>query len=50
MTGVLFGVSATDARVFILTGGLVSIAGLLACQLPARRAGRVDPAALLREV
>jgi putative ABC transport system permease protein len=48
LTGLLFGVQATDAAAFLLTAlGLVAVA-LAACFVPARRALRVDPVSLLR--
>jgi predicted permease len=45
----LFGVSATDARIFLLACVPFVAAGLLACWLPARRAAAVDPMIALRD-
>ncbi len=45
----LFGVSPADPVTFLGALGLVVLAGLAACYVPARRAARVDPIAALRE-
>ena len=42
-------VKPTDPIVFALNAGLVMLVSLLACYLPARSAGRVDPMVVLRD-
>jgi putative ABC transport system permease protein len=44
----LYGVSPYDPGTFTVVAGLVAAAALVACYLPARRAARIDPLALLR--
>ena len=48
MSSLLFGVLATDKVTFILVALGLTIAGVCACYLPARRATKVDPLIALR--
>lgn len=48
MSSLLYGVSSTDAAIFLGATALVTIVASIACYLPARRAVRVDPLAALR--
>jgi putative ABC transport system permease protein len=48
MQSVVFGVSTHDPVTFVALPAVVSVATLLACVLPARRAARVDPVMTMR--
>ena len=49
LESILYGVSAWDPRVWLTLPALLVGVVLLACWLPARRASRTDPAAVLRQ-
>ena len=48
MSSLLFGVSTNDTARFIVVALILTVVGVLACYLPARRATRVDPLIALR--
>lgn len=47
--GLLFGVPSTDPATYGAVAGMLLLAGLLACWIPARRAARIDPLEALRQ-
>jgi len=49
ISDLLFGVSATEPRVFALVSAVVVTTGVLAAFIPARRAVRIDPTRALRD-
>jgi putative ABC transport system permease protein len=49
LSGLLFGVGATDPLTFVGVGVLLVLSATLASYLPARRASRMDPMVALRE-
>jgi putative ABC transport system permease protein len=49
LSGLLFGVAATDPTTVIVSTGVILLVTLMACWRPARRAARVDPMVALRE-
>jgi putative ABC transport system permease protein len=48
LTGLLFGVTATDPTTFVAVPLVLLLVALLACYLPARKATRIDPILALR--
>ena len=48
LESVLYGVTTTDPRTFMLAPAILVFVAALACYIPARRATRVDPAVTLR--
>jgi putative ABC transport system permease protein len=49
IAGLLFGVPSTDPVTYSAVAGVLLLAGLLACWMPARRAARIDPLEALRQ-
>jgi ABC-type antimicrobial peptide transport system permease subunit len=48
MTGLLYGVSATDVVTYAGVAGILGAAALVSCWFPARQATRMDVVASLR--
>jgi putative ABC transport system permease protein len=48
LTGLLYGVEATDAVALVGIAAVLTTTAYLACYLPARRASRIDPLLALR--
>jgi predicted permease len=48
LSNLLFAISASDPGTYAAVSGILAVVALLACYLPARRAMKVDPIAVLR--
>jgi ABC-type antimicrobial peptide transport system permease subunit len=49
LESMLLMVSVRDAGTFVVVPAILTVAAILACWVPARRATRIDPAGALRE-
>jgi ABC-type lipoprotein release transport system permease subunit len=49
MSSFVYGIETTDAVTFVIAPTVLSLVALAACYVPARRATRVDPVAVLKE-
>jgi ABC-type lipoprotein release transport system permease subunit len=50
VAGLLYEVSSTDAVTFMAVSVLLGVGAMVACFVPARRAGKVDPVVAIRNV
>jgi predicted lysophospholipase L1 biosynthesis ABC-type transport system permease subunit len=48
LTSQLFGIRATDPITYVAVGAMLAIVAVMACEVPALRAMRIDPARVLR--
>ncbi len=48
LTGLLFGITATNPATYVGAALALCVAGVISCYVPARRAVAVDPAVALR--
>ena len=48
LRGLLFGIEPHDPATFVVVVVMMAAIGVLACWIPARRAARIDPAAIMR--